>query len=86
MAYIGQIIQKLRRRQMISQGELAEKLQISVQAISKWETGKANPDVLLLPQIAKLLGVTIDELFCGEEENSSYGEVLELNHPIMIMW
>ncbi len=39
MAYIGQIIQKLRRRQMISQGELAEKLQISVQAISKWETG-----------------------------------------------
>lgn len=80
MAYIGQIIQKLRRRQMISQGELAEKLQISVQAISKWETGKANPDVLLLPQIAKLLGVTIDELFCGEEENSPYGEVLELNH------
>lgn len=34
----------------------------------------------MLPQIAKLLGVTIDELFCGEEENSPYGEVLELNH------
>lgn len=80
MEYMGQIIQRLRRKQMLSQGELAEKLQISVQAVSKWETGKANPDVMMLPQIAKLLGVTIDALFAKEDSMPSYGETLDLNH------
>ena len=79
MAYLGQNIQRLRRKQRISQGELAEQLGLSVQAVSKWETGKANPDLLLLPRLAKLLGVTIDELFSGEEAEPAYAETLGQN-------
>ncbi len=80
MESMGQIIQRYRKKQRISQSELAAHLQISVQAVSKWETGKANPDVMLLPKLAKLLGVNVDALFPGEEEAPSYGETLAFNH------
>ena len=47
----------------LTQGQVAERLLLSVQAVSKWETGKNLPDIMLLPEIADLYGVTIDELF-----------------------
>ncbi len=53
----------LRIRCGLTQGQVAEKLLLSVQAVSKWETGKNLPDIMLLPEIADLYGVTIDELF-----------------------
>lgn len=63
MSIIGQNIKKLRAERAVTQEQLAEKLCISYQAVSKWETGVAVPDTMLLPQIANFFEVTIDDLF-----------------------
>ena len=43
--------------------ELAETLGVTAQAVSKWETKTNSPDIALIPRIAQVLGVSIDELF-----------------------
>lgn len=60
---IAQTIRKLRQERGISQSQLARKLNITPQAVSKWENGLASPDIELLPKLAKALGVSIDDLF-----------------------
>lgn len=70
---IGQRIAKLRKQHGMSQENLAEKLGVSSQAVSKWENDASCPDISLLPQLAKLLGVTVDELLTG---NSSEVKLL----------
>ena len=60
---IGQRIRQLRGRAGITQEQLGEKLGVTAQSISKWETGAAMPDITLLPRLAEEFGVTIDELF-----------------------
>ncbi|MBO5898685.1 MAG: helix-turn-helix transcriptional regulator [Clostridia bacterium] len=64
---IGQNIRRMRLERGMTQRELAHYLSISIQAVSKWENDRAFPDVLLLPDIAKVFGVTLDELFRGED-------------------
>lgn len=56
-------IARLRREQGLTQSALAEKLCVSFQAISKWENKLSSPDILLLPKIAKIFRISIDELF-----------------------
>ncbi|MDF2542289.1 MAG: methyltransferase protein [Herbinix sp.] len=56
-------IQRLRKERNVTQEVLAAALEISVQAVSKWETGSSLPDILQLPRIARFFGVTIDYLF-----------------------
>lgn len=63
MQAIGGNIKKLRDEQCITQKQLADKLGISFQAVSKWETGATLPDSELLPSIALFFNVTIDDLF-----------------------
>ena len=58
---IGTVIKQLCRRHKVGQGELAETLGVSVQAVSKWETGKANPDLYLLPKLAENYGDWISQ-------------------------
>ena len=65
---IGKRIQKLRKSKGLTQEELAEKLGLSSQAVSKWETDASCPDISLLPQLCQLLGVTADELISGKTE------------------
>ena len=62
---IGQRISKLRKAKGMSQENLAEKIGVTSQAVSKWENDASCPDIGLLPQLAKLLGVTVDELLTG---------------------
>ena len=63
---IDRQIAKFRRQKGITQQELAERLGVSFQAVSKWERAKSYPDIQLLPELATLLGVTVDELLgCG---------------------
>lgn len=52
------------------------------QAISKWETGKANPDIMLLPKLAEYFGVTLDHLFFVNEADHLLSEdsARELQH------
>lgn len=60
---ITQNIASLRKQKGYTQEELGEKLGVSNQAVSRWELGQTYPDILLLPQIAALFGVTLDALF-----------------------
>ena len=60
---IGKNIKALRTSTGLTQRALAYQLQVSVQAVSKWEQERSYPDVTLLPRIAKLFSVTIDRLF-----------------------
>lgn len=62
---IGSRISRLRKGQGMSQEALAEKIGVSSQAVSKWENDQSCPDISLLPQLAKLLDVTVDELLTG---------------------
>ena len=59
---IGKIITDRRKSLGLTQQALAEKLNISFQAVSKWENGTSCPDVALLPKLASALNVSIDSL------------------------
>ena len=61
---IGKKIRALRIAKGITREILAEVLSVTPQAVSKWETGSAAPDIQLLPELSVYFGVTIDELFC----------------------
>lgn len=65
---LGQRIAALRRQMDMTQETLAEALGVSPQAVSKWENDISCPDIMLLPQLAKMLGVTVDALLSGEPE------------------
>ena len=64
-------ILSLRKRNGLSQEELAEKLSVSRQAISRWEVGSAQPDALNILQLSKLLGVTADYLLNDDYESDN---------------
>lgn len=59
---VGQLISKLRKEKGMTQQELADKLQITDKAVSKWERGLSCPDISILPQVAEILGVNVDYL------------------------
>ena len=60
---IADKIRKMRAKAGFTQEQLANKLGVSSQSVSKWETGVAMPDIMLLPIIAETFGISIDELF-----------------------
>lgn len=60
---IGKKIKELRIKNNITQERLAEEMNVSPQAVCKWESGKTMPDIALLPELSVFFGVTIDELF-----------------------
>ena len=59
-------ILKYRKKSGLSQDELAQKLGVTFQAVSKWENAKAAPDITFLPIMADIFGCYIDELFSRE--------------------
>lgn len=59
---VGDKIRTLRKSKKLTQEQLAEYLNISSQAVSKWETGLSGPDIDMLPRLAVFFGVTVDEL------------------------
>lgn len=63
---LGQRISFLRKQQALTQEALAERLNISAQAVSKWENDHSCPDIMTLPSLSQLLGVTTDTLLTGE--------------------
>lgn len=69
---IGAFISERRRAKGWTQNQLAEKLEITDKAVSKWETGRSLPDLSLFVPLCNLLDITLNELFAGEcipEEN-----------------
>ena len=76
---IGKFIKKLRKDNNLTQDELAKKLGVTYQAVSKWENGKSIPDIAILKDISILFNVNIDELLEGNVK-----EKKKLNKKIFI--
>lgn len=62
----GAMIRRLREAQNMTQQQLADKLNVTGKAISKWETNRGYPDISLVETLADALGVSVIELFSGE--------------------
>jgi len=60
---LGERIRVLRIKKGYTQNSLAVRLCVSKQAVSKWENDISYPDIFLLPRLAKLLNITLDDLF-----------------------
>lgn len=77
---IGKFIAECRKRQNLTQMQLAEKLGITDRAISKWETGRAMPDSSIMLELCSLLKITVNDLLCGEVViMGNYNEKAEKN-------
>ena len=63
---IGKFIAETRKAQNLTQMQLAEKLNITDRAVSKWETGRAMPDSSIMLELCKLLDVSVNDLLSGE--------------------
>ena len=83
MQAIGTKIQMLRRHKNITQAQLAEKVGVTDRAVSKWENGRSMPDSSIMLELCGELGITVNELLCGEriimENNQQKNEQLLLN-------
>ena len=65
---LGKRIAALRKQKDLRQDDIAQLLDVSPQAVSKWENDQTCPDIGLLPKLAQILGVTTDELLSGKQE------------------
>ena len=68
---IGEFIAALRKANGMTQKQLAEMLNVSDKAVSRWERDESAPDISLIPVIADVFGVTCDEILRGEKQLSS---------------
>lgn len=82
---IGKNITRLRKNANMTQLELAEKLSYSDKSVSKWEQGNGIPDVRILMQIAKLFGVTLDDLVHVQKERKLMPKTVRLVRRTVIM-
>ena len=79
---IGRFIAERRKLQGLTQAQLAEKLNITDRAVSKWETGRSLPDAALMLALCEILGISVNEFLSGEkvtmENNQEKNEQLLL--------
>ena len=76
----GKFIAGCRKEKGLTQAQLAEKLNITDRAVSKWETGKCMPDASIMLELCNILGVTVNELLSGERiEINNYEEKVNEN-------
>ncbi len=77
---IGKFIAQCRKNKNMTQAELAEKLNITDRAISKWETGKGMPDTSIMLDLCNELDISVNELLSGEMiEMKDYQSIAETN-------
>ena len=87
---IGKNIAKYRKEKGLTQEELGAKLGVTNQAVSKWESEVSMPDVMLLPEIANALNITLDDLYgitkepekisCSADDFPAFCHKNSLNH------
>jgi len=82
---IGENIKRLRRTKNITQEQLAEYLDVSITAVSKWERGETYPDITLLFPLAHYFGITLDELM-GYDEEKIQAEIEEVKKQYLSVW
>jgi len=82
---IGKFIAACRKKANLTQMQLAEKLNITDRAVSKWETGKSMPDSSIMLELCEILEITVNDLLCGEAVTMErYNTELENNLLEMI--
>ena len=79
----GQRLSRLRKEKGMTQEEIASKITISPQAVSKWENDISSPDILVLSNLADILGVSVDELL-GREGSETVRERVEVEEGVHI--
>lgn len=91
---LGNTIMKYRKKLGLTQEQLAQRLEVTNQAVSKWETDQCCPDVQLLPKLADVLGISLDTLFGREaaapqqtklnwEDDGAFHIVLYCGHTLL---
>jgi len=79
-AKIGKFIAECRKNNNLTQMQLAEKLNITDRAISKWENGRSLPDSSIMLELCSILKISVNDLLCGEVvEVKNYNKTLEDN-------
>ena len=76
---VGEVIRKYRKSKNMTQEEMARRLGVTAPAVNKWEHGNSLPDITLLMPIARLLGISTDELLSYQQELTAeeIGEILK---------
>ena len=79
---LGKKIKQLRFKAGLTQEQLAEKLNIGAQSVSKWENAVSMPDIASLPLLAEIFGVSVDDLFdLTSEQRDRKSTRLNSSHP-----
>ena len=68
---IGEMISSLRKEKGMTQNDLAEKMNVTDKAVSKWERNLSCPDVNSIPKLAEVLGTTVEELLNAQSKNEN---------------
>ena len=79
---ISNLIKTKRKEKNLTQHELAEKLNVTEKAISRWETGRGTPDISLLIPLSKELGLSTNELLNGEENIEEIVNYIDNNKKV----
>jgi len=80
---IGKFIAKCRKSKNMTQEELAEKLNVNVKSISRWENGKNMPDYSVIEILCDTLDINVNELLNGKKENVDTNEITLKNVEII---
>lgn len=75
MNVVSNSIKKLREERGMTQDELAEKLNVTRQAVSNWETGKTQPDIETLTRLAEIFDVSVERIIYGSERKERIVQV-----------
>ena len=82
---IGKFIYDLRKKYSLTQAELASRLHVTAQAVSKWENGRGVPDIELLKKLSEEFDVSISELIEGQKEHKKTKRIWFLSGAVLIV-
>lgn len=82
---IGKLIKNLRKDNNLTQSDLADKLGVTYQAVSKWESGKNLPDIATLKEISKLFNINIDNIINGKNTKNKKNKFLMISIALSII-
>ena len=77
---IGEMINSLRKEKGMTQNDLAEKMNVTDKAVSKWERNLSCPDVNSIPKLAEILGVSVEELINAQtkQDNGQIDDIINI--------
>ena len=83
MKSIGETIASLRKKKGMTQNELAEKMNVTDKAVSKWERDLSCPDVNTISKLADVLGVSVEELLKAKKQEDTNSKVKDIFNLIL---